>query len=373
MVPVIEIAPGIPSAAADSYQLGIYGRDCTSILGVLIDTTTGSEESGYDLLVIDGIGSSTTPAGGIDPTWYIPDVPSSVPGGTYNFEVYDYTTKALLFSGTAVIPAAPAVCSGKWVALGDSYSSGEGVPPFIQPGPATDPKDLCHRSYDAYSQVAPALGVSQNFWACSGATTDSFMFGQTLGGNSSEPSQIKRLGPQDSMVSLTMGGNDVGFASVMETCLTKSNCQKKLASSVQAKEATTAHRLKDLYTAILSAAPNAQVYVLAYPNFLAPGSQLSETCQLEGLEPAEADWIIQQVSNVDASIVNDINKVNASVPGSRLHYVPTFADFAGGEACSSTGEFVNGLNARHPEYSFHPNQAGQQMLASSLVDAVLGS
>src|SRR5260370_38762410 len=79
--------------------------------------------------------------------------------------------------------------SVNYVALGDSYSSGEGAPPFF---PGTDgPTDFCHRSLNAYSQVlGQAYSVTPKFWACSGAVTanitSQFRFG--------EPPQITEPG-----------------------------------------------------------------------------------------------------------------------------------------------------------------------------------
>lgn len=62
-----------------------------------------------------------------------------------------------------------------YVALGDSYSAGEGVQPFLA---GTDtPSDRCHRSKYAYSravQLSP-LPLSRSFFACSGATTSNLL------------------------------------------------------------------------------------------------------------------------------------------------------------------------------------------------------
>jgi lysophospholipase L1-like esterase len=255
----------------------------------------------------------------------------------------------------------------RYLALGDSFSSGEGVPPFIKPGPSQDPKDLCHRSQFAYSQdvTGSAFPSAANidFWACSGAVIDNFM---TTGQNG-EPAQLSHLNAQDSLVSLTLGGNDVGFPTVMEKCLAITNCQNSgFAARVPAKEQATAQTLVSVYRAILSAAPNAQVYVLGYPQFLA--AHLSRTCQLEGLDPKEDLWIRLQTANFDTLISQAV----LSVQSSRIHFVDTLNDFAGNEACSPSGADVNGLNARHPEYSFHPTQTGQALLAVSLSNAVVG-
>ena len=67
--------------------------------------------------------------------------------------------------------------TGPYVALGDSYASGEGLSPY-EPGTdvvAGAERNQCHRSdAQAYADLSPPLvlpGVTDRaFWACSGAT-----------------------------------------------------------------------------------------------------------------------------------------------------------------------------------------------------------
>lgn len=133
----------------------------------------------------------------------------------------------------------------KYAALGDSYSSGEGVPDF-EPGTDTDREDAagatspaelwsqltgdderhnaCHRSArGSYSQVLaqdpemrralqPAL-----FAACSGAVTKDLVEANIK--NDDEPAQLDKLNGFTRVVTLTMGGNDVGFDKLAKTCL----------------------------------------------------------------------------------------------------------------------------------------------------------
>ena len=96
----------------------------------------------------------------------------------------------------AVAPAASA-SSVNYVALGDSYSSGVGA------GSYTSSSGSCDRSTNAYSQLwananDPASYISV---ACSGATTSTVI-----------SSQLSALSASTTLVSITVGGNDVGFA-----------------------------------------------------------------------------------------------------------------------------------------------------------------
>ncbi|MCD2191761.1 hypothetical protein [Actinomycetospora soli] len=96
-----------------------------------------------------------------------------------------------------------------YVALGDSYSSGEGLAPFIS---GTDsPTDRCHRSTQAYSQrTTPRAGT---FAACSGQDSGAFSTG-----HQTEPPQGSRLSDRTSLVSMTFGGNDLDWPGLLTSC-----------------------------------------------------------------------------------------------------------------------------------------------------------
>src|SRR5580704_5786304 len=100
----------------------------------------------------------------------------------------------------AAAPAASAQSTVSYVALGDSYSSGVGA------GNYTSASGSCDQSTSAYPQLwananAPASFVNET---CSGATTSSVI-----------SSQLGALNSGTTLVSITVGGNDVGFSSVM--------------------------------------------------------------------------------------------------------------------------------------------------------------
>ncbi|GAB2330059.1 hypothetical protein STREPTOSP366_52220 [Streptomyces variabilis] len=131
-------------------------------------------------------------------------------GGYTCQRVHWETTLATLVLGVATVLglAHPAAAAGHhYVALGDSYSSGMGA------GSYTSESGDCKRSTAAYPQLwsnanAPA---SFKFVACSGATTTSVA-----------SSQLGALSSTTTLVSVTAGGNDIGFADVMQTCVLQS-------------------------------------------------------------------------------------------------------------------------------------------------------
>jgi lysophospholipase L1-like esterase len=107
-----------------------------------------------------------------------------------------------------------AATKGGYVAMGDSYSSGEGA---AEQYLGTSGQTGCHRAPGAYSQVISQRYDFQggsSFVACSGATTDSIMTGEH-----GEGSELAALSPRTTLVTVSAGGNDVHFAGIMTKCI----------------------------------------------------------------------------------------------------------------------------------------------------------
>ena len=131
----------------------------------------------------------------------------------------DGTTKNLHLLGTG--PA-------RYVALGDSFSSGEGYPAF-EPGSDTeDGSNNCHRSLGSYSrQLSQDFSLRRafipaTFAACSGAITDDYLHNNAK--NSDEGPQASEVSQFTDRVTLTMGGNDVGFGGMVLACTVLDDC-----------------------------------------------------------------------------------------------------------------------------------------------------
>lgn len=115
----------------------------------------------------------------------------------------------------AVAPRASGTTGVTYVALGDSYASGEGLAPFI--GSDTD---HCDRSTQSYPYlVAASLGLSTSATsfrdvACAGAKLSDL----SLSVNA-DPTQLSALSAGTDVLSLTIGGNDIGFGPLALSCL----------------------------------------------------------------------------------------------------------------------------------------------------------
>jgi len=153
----------------------------------------------------------------------------------------------------AMVFTGPAQAAGpSYVALGDSYSAGNGAGNYISSS------GDCHRSNSAY----PALWAgahspsSFTFAACSGAVTTDVT-----------NSQLGSLSSSTGLVTITIGGNDAGFSDVMTTCVTgtESTCVSRVNTAETYMRNTLPARLDAVYNAIRAKAPAARVVVLGYP------------------------------------------------------------------------------------------------------------
>lgn len=239
---------------------------------------------------------------------------------------------ATALTGAATAQASEQAAADGYVALGDSYSSGVGAGSYI--GSSGD----CKQSTKAYPYLWAAANSpsSFDFTACSGARTSEVLSGQ-----------LGPLSTATGLVSISVGGNDAGFADVMTTCVLQSDssCLSRIATARAYVESTLPGRLDGVYSAIRTRAPNAHVVVLGYPRFY----QLGTSCL--GLSETKRKAINDAADLLDNTIAQR----------ARAHAF-TFGDvrttFAGHEICSSNS-WLHSVNWLNIGESYHPKAAGQ--------------
>ncbi|MDF0371452.1 SGNH/GDSL hydrolase family protein [Streptomyces sp. NPDC000971] len=229
--------------------------------------------------------------------------------------------------------AQPASAAGEnYVALGDSYSSGVGA------GSYTSESGDCKRSTNAYPYLWKNANAPSSFAfvACSGATTTSVSSGQ-----------LGALSSSTTLVSVTAGGNDVGFADVMQTCVLQSEatCVSRVNTAVTAIQNSLPGKLDSLYTGIRSRAPQAHVVVLGYPRFY----KLSGTC-IAGLTEAERGAI-----NNASDVLNGVLAKRAANSG--FTFSSVVDEFTGHELCSGDA-WIHSVSIPVTN-SYHPKAIGQ--------------
>jgi lysophospholipase L1-like esterase len=222
-----------------------------------------------------------------------------------------------------------------YVALGDSYSAGVGA------GGTIASSGACERSTNAYSALwagrnAPASYVSV---ACSGATTADVI-----------NTQVAALNASTTLVSVTIGGNDVGFSSVMETCVLDSDsaCQAAIAAAERKVATVLPGKLDAALGAIRAHAPHAKVVVLDYPEFYDLGHS----------------WYCVGLSTGDRSALNQgADKLDAAIGAAAARAGDTFVDvrgrFHGHELCDFFHEWLHAVDLTDIGVSYHPNASGQ--------------
>ncbi len=316
----------------------------------------------------------------------------------------------LVISGVSFAPSKETDAAAKSgekivVSLGDSYSSGEGIEPFFgqDNDNAVKTKDedwLAHRSQLAWSGQLKINGVSGTladhkdtnwfFRASSGAKTNHFYEGQDKTYKRGDYSGTCKLTPQfevfDTLeagsvdyVTVTIGGNDVGFVEIVSSAITGSeDSLKKALDDVWTKfnaKGGIRDNIKKAYNDIAAkAGSQATIIVAGYPKFLNP----------EGFKVVS--FIELPVSVEKVALVNDsVEKFNAELDklvaecrseGLNIVFADVQKEFEGHEAYTSE-PYVNGIITKiMPEdlsevgmvssYSLHPNADGAKAYARAV-------
>jgi hypothetical protein len=284
----------------------------------------------------------------------------------------------------------------KVVALGDSYSSGEGDPPFDSIPNGNDANG-CHRATGTYSrqlkmpgQSTPAYTNSADeldLLACSGAHSVSIA-SQAVNSAGQENPYDTHWGSADyqngqelqldqgfadadtNLVTLTIGGNDARFADVVKQCYGGGapfvgNCSdpgQVMSGDTQELRTIEPHVIRDLlpakltatYNAIHAAAPNATILVGGYPKLFTPDGD--DNLCFGIISKTDKLWLNSMGDLMNSTLSSAVAAVAAT--GVKIHYVDPTPTFSGHEECTSD-PWVNGLDPVHLEYSFHPNAEGQ--------------
>ena len=250
--------------------------------------------------------------------------------------------RAALFAAAACAAALPLVLAAtpasaqsavNYVALGDSYASGLGAGNYSG--------GSCDRSAHAAAQLwANAHSpTSFAFVACSGATTSDVI-----------NNQLSALNSATTLVSVIIGGNDVGFTSVMETCVlgSDSDCVNAINQAEAEAKSQLPGSLNTLFNDISARSPGARVVVMGYPEFY----DLSRSSGCIGLSTTK-----RQAIDGGADVLDSV--ISGAVSGhANFVYAEVRSAFSGHELCDST-EWLKSVDWLDLGDSYHPNASGQ--------------
>jgi hypothetical protein len=311
-------------------------------------------------------------------------------------------------------PARLAPRSAEYVGLGDSYASGQGSAEY---DPATSAEGGCYRALNGYvARIAADDHMSLAFPACAGA-----QIGEVWASGKRE-SQLAAVGSDTRAITLSVGGDDMGFAGVLKTCLlpkvhfrvlgvVTEGCSKALQGPVETakswlrfgREPGVYKRpggdkstnmnyqpsLQQLYESILYQAPGAELVVVAYPHLMESAIPASEayTCDVVAPTPvsvplsiraSDLPWINEQTDDVDQIIADAVNATREAT-GRQIRLAdPRNAYYTHG-LCDTSTSYINELVFENPvsgwkleiskafhrqPEALHPTKEGQEALRS---------
>ena len=244
------------------------------------------------------------------------------------------------------------VTDGQYVALGSSFAAGIGLGPRAPASPVQ-----CFRSTGGYpALVAQRTGLRLVDMSCSGSTTEHILHGgQMLLGP-----QLAAIGPQARLVTITSGGNDIGYVGDL---MAASGSMGPLAgwangpikSAADRPYAKVAANLEQIVRQVRKRAPKARIVIVSYPALM----PREGNCAATGVSNAQAD-----ISRSVAARLVAVTRNAAAA--SDVAFVDMDALSVGHDICSGS-PWVNGA-APGTGTAFHPNAAGVAATAAQ-VDA----
>jgi lysophospholipase L1-like esterase len=300
-----------------------------------------------------------------------------------------------------------------YIALGDSFSSGEGETDdsYYLRG-TNDTFEKCHISSRSYPfLLARSMRIDTEAMrsvACSGAKTndvigadkayigqdnrfgidklnisfDAISIAQTYASEHFMPGRIhqerfiSRTHPK--IATISIGGNDIFLFRKLQPCLSYGTCT--LAGTPKGREQTALEirslftTLVNTYTELRNTSPQTELYVVGYPKIIDPNGICSGILgQL--LDPAEKRYMDETISYINQVISAAAKKVG-------VRYIDISDAFGDQRLCgSTTSSAMNGIRLGDDSVpvgpfnligaeSFHPNPKGNVMITNTIINSV---
>jgi hypothetical protein len=261
---------------------------------------------------------------------------------------------------TALVATAPAKAADNYVALGDSYAAGPLVPdPVLPIG--------CIKSSNNYPrQARAAIGLPLRDATCSGAKTTHMTNPQNVDPDGPNPPQFNSLAADTKVVSVTIGGNDIGFSEIVQNCITWNPfdrpCQKRYVvngvDTISQRINQTAPLIDGVLDGIRARSPQARTFVVNYPAiFPETGSGCFPQMPVSFSDVGYLRNKQRELNNMLAS--------QAAANGARL--VNWYQASIGHDACkNSSTRWVEPIVPGNWAASVHPNRNGMTGAATAV-------
>ncbi|WP_226633489.1 SGNH/GDSL hydrolase family protein [Novosphingobium profundi] len=234
-----------------------------------------------------------------------------------------------------------------YVALGSSYAAGIGLGDKVANSPP-----VCMRGEGSYPRVlAQKIEATLTDASCSGSTAKQILDESQTG---LEP-QIQAVTKDTDLVTITVGGNDLGYVGDM---MRATGLFGGLKGPLQSAEARPYTELRKTIVAVLQEvrkrAPRSRIFLVTYPDVLPE----SGTCERLGLNADEADTFRAIAKQLAATTRSAAREVRGT------QFIDAARQSKGHDACSAQ-PWTTGS---HPNegFAFHPTQAGAQAVAAMI-------
>jgi len=252
-----------------------------------------------------------------------------------------------------------------YVALGDSFVAGPGIPP------ASSGED-CGRSQSNYPHlVAEALGVREfTDVSCSGAVSADLAGQQvTPLTRTAVPPQYDALRPDTDLVTVGIGGNDVGLVALAVSCINVApppngtSCSDTDAAGPDPITTTIdafAPVYREITEEIRTRSPRARILFVGYPTGIRDGGCFPE----QRIWPQDATYLESAIEHLDVAMEKQVSAAGAE-------FVDLRASTVGHDACAAPDQrWMEGVVPTSPAIPLHPNAAGHRNAADQVLGAV---
>lgn len=259
-----------------------------------------------------------------------------------------------------------------YVALGDSFSAGMG----ISPRTADTVPAACLQSSLSYPYLVQEERSYGSFAsvACSGAVMADLYDPQELSDGQANRPQLDRLHGDESLVTLSIGGNDVGFWGVVLDCFSNDDpratpCRDKYLAGGRDRLAERVAKARPFLERaigdVIDRSPQALVYLVGYTRIVpADGAGCRKPMRASAADAAYFDDF--------QNGLNDMMRAAANARGVR--FIDIYAQSAGHDACGPPSRrwVEPRVGSRlYPDVQVHPNAAGERAVARLVLDALV--
>jgi lysophospholipase L1-like esterase len=275
-------------------------------------------------------------------------------------------TAAVLCALAVLVVAVGSAAAKSWIGLGDSFAAG----PLI-PNQSLSPLGCLRSDHNYAHQSAAKLGYTLTDVSCSGATTADMFAPQSTSAGTNAP-QLNALSPSTNVVTLQIGGNDIGFTEIIQNCVAINpfdGCKDEYVvngvDTISQRIAAAAPKVASVIQSIHASAPAARVFVLNYAAILPDTGSLGCWPQVP-LAFSDVPYLRSKEKELNAMVA-----AQAAANGATA--VDDYTASIGRDACKGSGtRWVEPLVPGNPAAPFHPNLRGMTGI-SGVVTAKVGS